>query len=72
MRIEKLQRFLGNTHTLEVHDTDNEEVNCELDEISVAHRRWYETLYEAKQDLDYDNCAHRGLDAMTGAAAWIA
>jgi len=32
----KTQRFLGNTNTNEVHDTLNEQTNCQLDEIIVA------------------------------------
>jgi hypothetical protein len=54
--VTKVKRFLGNTNTLEVHDTDNENTNCQLDEIHPEHRRWYDTLQEAKRDLDYDNC----------------
>jgi hypothetical protein len=54
--VTKVKRFLGNTNTLEVHDTDNENTNCQLDEIQAEHRRWYDTLQEAKRDLDYDNC----------------
>jgi hypothetical protein len=54
--VTKLKRYLGNTNTLEVHDTDNENTNCQLDEIEAEHRRWYDTLTEAKQDLAYDNC----------------
>lgn len=53
----KLKRYLGNTNTLEVHDTDNENANCQLDEIESDHRQWYDTLAEAKRDRDYDNCA---------------
>lgn len=53
----KLKRYLGNTHTTEVHDTNNEQTNCQLDEIKSEHRRWYDTLQEAKGDIDYDNCA---------------
>jgi hypothetical protein len=52
----KVKRFLGNTNTLEAHDTDNEKTNCELDEILASHRRWYDRLAEAKSDLEYDNC----------------
>lgn len=52
----KLKRYLGNVNTLEVHDTDNEQTNCQLDEISLGHRRWYDTLTEAKADEAYDNC----------------
>lgn len=53
----KLKRCLGNTNTLEVHDTDNESTNCQLDEIKPEHREWYDTLTEAKRDHSYDNCA---------------
>jgi hypothetical protein len=55
--IYKTKRYLGNTNTVEVHDTDNEATNCQLDEILPEHRRWYDTLQEAKRDLAYDNCA---------------
>lgn len=54
--IYKSKRYLGNTNTLEVHDTDNESGNCQLDEIVSEHRRWYDTLTEAKADESYDNC----------------
>lgn len=53
----KVKRFLGNTNTLEVHDTQKEETNCQLDEIKVDHRQWYDTLAAAKADRSYDNCA---------------
>jgi hypothetical protein len=53
----KLKRYLGNGNTLEVHDTQNEKTNCQLDEIKVEHRHWYDTLAEAKRDKAYDNCA---------------
>jgi len=55
--IHKLKRFLGNVNTLEVHDTQNESANCQLDEIRPEHRRWYDTLAEARRDHPYDNCA---------------
>lgn len=53
----KVKRFLGNINSLEVHDTNNEQVNCQLDEISADHRKWYDTLAAAKADKSYDNCA---------------
>lgn len=53
----KLKRYLGNTNTLEVHDTDNENTNCQLEEIKADHRRWYDTLIQAKADENYDTCA---------------
>jgi hypothetical protein len=55
--IVKLERFLGNTNTLEVHDTRAEVANCQLDEILIAHREWYPTLAAAKAARDFDNCA---------------
>ena len=54
----KLKRYLGNSNTLEVHDTSNEKIGCHLDEITLAHRHWYDTLAQAKADRSYDNCAH--------------
>jgi malonyl CoA-acyl carrier protein transacylase len=53
-----LKRYLGNTNSDEVHDTDNENTNCQLDEILVEHRKWYDTLTQAKADRSYDNCAY--------------
>ena len=55
-RIVKVKRYLGNVNTLEVHDTANESSNCQLDEIAREHRRWYDSLAEAKRDRAYDNC----------------
>lgn len=52
----KVKQYLGNSNTLEVHDTNNENTNCQLDEIKSEHRHWYDTLTEAKQDKSYDNC----------------
>lgn len=56
--ISKLKRYLGNTNTLEVHDTQNEKTGCQLDEILTEHCKWYDSLEEAKRDYNYDNCAH--------------
>jgi hypothetical protein len=55
--ITKLKRYLGNTNTLEVHDTANERQGCELDLIKLEHRKWYDSLAQAKADRPYDNCA---------------
>lgn len=52
----KLKRYLGNTNTLEVHDTRNETRQCQLAEIKPEHRKWYDTLRQAKADRPYDNC----------------
>ncbi|MEY2472962.1 MAG: hypothetical protein QOK28_2291 [Actinomycetota bacterium] len=53
----KLKRYLGNSHTLEAHDTQNEQASCQLDEVKPEHRHWYDTLAQAKADKAYDNCA---------------
>jgi hypothetical protein len=52
----KLKRYLGNLNTLEVHDTQSEKASCQLDEIKVDHRKWYDSLAAAKADRSYDNC----------------
>ena len=52
----KVKRYLGTVNTLELHDTVNQQPNCQLDEISPEHRRWYDTVAEAKRDHPYDNC----------------
>lgn len=51
-----MKRYLGNTNTDQVHDTQNEKTNCQLDEILNEHRIWYETLSAAKNDRKYSNC----------------
>lgn len=52
------QQFLGNTHTKEVHDLDNEQENCRIDAIIEAgHDKPYIYLVQAHQD-GYDNCAN--------------
>lgn len=56
--MQALKRYLGNTNTLEVHDTNSETTSCQLNEIKPEHRRWYDTLREAKADRSYDNCAY--------------
>ena len=53
----KQKRYVGNSNTLEGHDTSREQTNCQLDEIKVEHRRWFDTLVAAKADRAYDNCA---------------
>ena len=51
------KRYLGNINHLEVHDTDREQRGCQIGEIPAAHRRWYDSLDEARRDERYDNCA---------------
>lgn len=51
------KRYLGNKSTKQVHDTKNEQRNCQLSEIAVTHREWFDTLSEAKRN-GYDTCAY--------------
>lgn len=49
------EQYLGNTNTTEVHDLDNEQRNCQIDEIIAAgHDRPFKTLAEAHA-AGYDN-----------------
>lgn len=48
-------RYLGNTNTMEVHDTWNEQPNCQLSEIKEEHKQWFSTLDAARQ-AGFDNC----------------
>ena len=53
-----MPRYLGNKNTKEVHDTVNENANCQLSEIHPDHVVWFnpDTLNEAHRE-GYDNCA---------------
>jgi len=59
----KVQVFMGNTNTKEVHDLDNEKTGrnqCQIDEIIAAgHAKTFnpDTLEQAHKE-GYDNCAH--------------
>jgi len=50
-------RYLGNTNTMEVHDTWNESGNCQLSEIKSDHKRWYDSLAAAIAD-GFDPCSY--------------
>lgn len=52
----EIRRYLGNTFSFHVHDADHESPNCRLGQIGPDHRRWYDTLEEAKADVRYDDC----------------
>lgn len=52
------ERYLANTSPTkkEVHDLDNEKVECQIDEIIAAgHDKPYDSQQEANAD-GYDNC----------------
>jgi len=54
------ERYLANTSQTkrEVHDLDNENTNCQIDEIIRAgHDRPYTSLAAARAD-GFDNCAY--------------
>jgi len=54
------EKYLGNVHTKEVHDLDNEDTRrdgCQIDEIIAAdHDRPFTSLATAYAQ-GYDNCA---------------
>ena len=55
-----VERFLANTNPtkLEVHDLDNEQAACRIEEIIKAgHDKPYDSLEAANRD-GYDNCAY--------------
>ena len=52
------ERYLGNTHKMEVHDLDNEKSNCQIDVIiSAGHDKPFSNQATAN-NAGYDNCAH--------------
>jgi hypothetical protein len=54
------ERYLANTNPSkqEIHDLDNENVNCQIDEIIKAgHDKPYNSHNAANQD-GFDNCAY--------------
>lgn len=71
----EIRRYLGNTFSAHVHDADHETPNCRLGHISAGNRRWYDSLEEARSDLDYEDCSwcmggstsHRAAEATTSA-----
>ncbi len=49
------ERYLGNVNTMEVHDLDNEQTNCQIDEIIQAgHDRPFDSL-DAAHAAGHDN-----------------
>ena len=51
-------RYCANTNTMEVHDLDNEKVQCQIDEIIRAgHAVPFQALQQAHV-AGYDNCAY--------------
>lgn len=52
-------RFIGNTNSNEVHDLDNEQNGCHIDEIKDNHIKTFspDTHSQAKRE-GFDNCAY--------------
>jgi hypothetical protein len=56
----KMVRYLGNMSKMEVHDLENEKVQCQIQEIKDAGHDVHfspDTLEEAHK-RGYDNCAY--------------
>jgi hypothetical protein len=52
------EKYLGNTHKMEVHDLDTEKADCQIDEIiAAAHDKPFAYLSDAHA-AGYDNCAY--------------
>lgn len=52
------ERYLANTSKTEVHDLDNEQTNCQIDEIIRAGNDKPYTSQKTANDAGYDNCAY--------------
>ena len=51
----KVERYLGNSNTKEVHDQNNEKSQCKFDEIKKEHVVCFATL-QAAVNAGYDRC----------------
>lgn len=52
-------RYLGNSHTRELHDLKNTTRQCQIDEIRADHRRYFESPERAAAPpFGYDTCAY--------------
>ena len=58
------KRYLGNKNHMEVHDLENEKSLCQISEIKPEHKRYFDSLNEARR-RGYDNC-HYCLGGSTG------
>jgi hypothetical protein len=51
--------YLGNSNTLEIHDLDNTQTNCQIDEILPEHRIPLETISDVLEYIEnrgYNGC----------------
>jgi hypothetical protein len=49
-------RYLGNSQTEEFHDVENKKKSCQLEEIRIDRRHYFNSIDEAL-NLGYDRCA---------------
>lgn len=51
--------FLGNKNTTEVHNLNNQQTNCQINEIKSENKKYFvpDTLDQAHLE-GYDNCAY--------------
>jgi hypothetical protein len=49
-------RYLGNSKTEELHDLENENANCQVNEIRIDRRHYFRSVEDARL-LGYDYCA---------------
>ena len=51
--------YLGNKNSTEVHDLNNQQTNCQINEIKLEHKKYFnpDTLAQAHSE-GYDNCAY--------------
>lgn len=51
------ERYCGNSNEMEVHDLDNEKLNCQIDKIIAAGHEVPFNSLETTRAQGYDNCA---------------
>ena len=53
------RKYIGNSNTKEVHNLDNEQTNCQINEIKSDHIVTFNPDSQSVANSDgYDNCAH--------------
>ena len=52
------KRFLRNTNSNEIHDTNNEQKGCQLNEILDEYAKWYDTKADAMASTPDANPCH--------------
>lgn len=54
-----MSRYLANKNTKEIHDLNNKQVNCQIDEIKPEHRIPLQTIEDVKEWIrkyGYNGC----------------